>query len=146
MAICMLTRPQTLNHEVFDDAMELRAFVSFSLWLLGEFLEVAGSLWHGSSEETNFNATFRYTSDFNVEEDLRTAKSKSRFKIKSEDVSFHSVFFLLFVIPMNQGERLEKSCFENGISLRQSDKLLRKQSVQVYKHGTNRFYTKTRVH
>lgn len=67
-------RSLTLNHEVFDDPVEFRAFVSFSLWLLGEFLEIAGSLRDGSSEETDFDATSWLTTDFNIKENLERKK------------------------------------------------------------------------
>jgi hypothetical protein len=76
-------RSLTLDHEVFDDSVELRSFVSLSNRFLGEFLEVGGSFWDGSSEETDFNATGIDASDLHVEINLtkeeifRTGRKKN---------------------------------------------------------------------
>lgn len=63
-----------MNHEVFDNSVEFGAFVAFSFWFFSEFLEVASSLGHGSSEETDFNATGILAADFDVKEDLGRKK------------------------------------------------------------------------
>jgi hypothetical protein len=64
-----------LDHEVFDDSVEFRALVALSDRLLGEFLEVASGLWHGASEETDFDATGGLTSNLDIEEDLNGRKT-----------------------------------------------------------------------
>jgi hypothetical protein len=63
-------RSLTLDHEVFDDSVELRSLVALSDGFLGEFLEVGGCFWDGSSEETDFNATGIDASDLHVEINL----------------------------------------------------------------------------
>lgn len=95
----------TLDHEVFDDSVEFRAFVAFSDGFLGEFLEVFGSLWHGSTEETDLDATGILTSNFNVEENLRKEKNlEPGGKKKSVDVS---------ISPSEKGEKCREKLLES---------------------------------
>lgn len=63
-----------MNHEVFNHAMEFAAFVALAFWFFCELLKVTSGLWDGSTEESNFDATGRLASDFNVEENLNGQK------------------------------------------------------------------------
>jgi hypothetical protein len=88
--------------------VELGSLVAFAGRLLGEFLEVASSLWHGASEESDLDATSGLTSNLNVEEDLNGRKTIREFQIKkSEDVSFGFLSLLLLIL----NRRLEEVVF-----------------------------------
>jgi hypothetical protein len=62
----------TLKHEVLDDAVELAALVSLANSLLCKLDKVLDSFRDGASKKTNFNASGRLSTDFNVEPNLRT--------------------------------------------------------------------------
>merc|ERR1719427_2245510 len=57
----------TLDHEVFDDSVELAVLVSESFFSGGECGEIIDSFWDSSSEKTDFNSSDAFTSDFHIE-------------------------------------------------------------------------------
>lgn len=57
-----------MDHEVSDDAVELRPFVAKALGSLGQFQEILRSSGHNFPKKTNHNASFVGTANWNVEE------------------------------------------------------------------------------
>lgn len=70
-------RSYTLKHEVLNDTVKFRSFVSIAdSFVLSELFEVFNSFWHDSAEQADFNDATRFASDLDVEEDLFCAKER----------------------------------------------------------------------
>lgn len=84
----------SLDHEVFDDAVEFTAFVSFSLRFLCEFCKVLGGFWYGLSEKSDYNSSGLFSSYFNIEPYLHK-------KILTEIFDDSNIFFTNISVLMN---------------------------------------------
>lgn len=92
-----LSEIASLDHEVFNDPVELASFVALTFWFFSKFFEILCGFWNSFSKQTDYNAPNIFVTYSDVEPNLKIVLynlKKLKIKILIPDLPYQLLLVL----------------------------------------------------